>query len=498
MILLCLAGRSQAQIPALLDSISEQTDINEEKMLELCDSLLGTELSRDEQAYVYYHMSEAWYFLNDVRKSYEYTSRSLANMTSDFQPFKRVEILNNHGQNLNFLGEIDSAAFYYRKGLSLAKKVGDSVSVANLHHNLGVLYYQAVEIIPALQYFDSASSSMMALEDSIGISYSLRAVASIQMLYDDFEVAIKNLNRAADYVTADDISHRCVILYSFGNIALKQKNIAQAEEYVRQCRQCFQEVEDLNHLNYFYTLKGELAAYKGDTATAIIAMDSSYLLSVNVGDGITEINAYMFLQLYRGKVTDWETTNRYLKIAHEKKLRSVLWTAYKALHRTAMNAGEYQQAHIYRDSLDRIADGMDLQKNRLMLYAQSSRYDVLQKETELALANEKLKSERLNFIGYGLLLLFISLAVVLFLVYRQKKSRLLLREQQFNKEMTLKEEVLENESKALRAQMNPHFVYNCLTAIQAFILSKNEKRQIIASDYLSKFAVLTRQALEAA
>ena len=47
--------------------------------------------------------------------------------------------------------------------------------------------------------------------------------------------------------------------------------------------------------------------------------------------------------------------------------------------------------------------------------------------------------------------------------------------------------------KALRAQMNPHFIYNALNSIQNFITSKDAAT---ASRYLAKFAKLMRQSLE--
>ena len=47
--------------------------------------------------------------------------------------------------------------------------------------------------------------------------------------------------------------------------------------------------------------------------------------------------------------------------------------------------------------------------------------------------------------------------------------------------------------KALRAQMNPHFMYNALNAIQHYITSKEVK---YAAKYLAKFANLMRKALE--
>jgi two-component system LytT family sensor kinase len=47
--------------------------------------------------------------------------------------------------------------------------------------------------------------------------------------------------------------------------------------------------------------------------------------------------------------------------------------------------------------------------------------------------------------------------------------------------------------KALRAQMNPHFMYNALNAIQHYITSNEVKN---AAKYLAKFAKLMRQSLE--
>ena len=51
----------------------------------------------------------------------------------------------------------------------------------------------------------------------------------------------------------------------------------------------------------------------------------------------------------------------------------------------------------------------------------------------------------------------------------------------------------EVEMKALRAQMNPHFIFNSLNSINHFII-KNEKE--LASEYLTKFSRLIRQVLQ--
>ncbi|MFT3980101.1 MAG: histidine kinase [Ferruginibacter sp.] len=65
--------------------------------------------------------------------------------------------------------------------------------------------------------------------------------------------------------------------------------------------------------------------------------------------------------------------------------------------------------------------------------------------------------------------------------------------QAIKKQAALKQQVTETKMQALRAQMNPHFIFNSLNSIENFIM-RNEKR--LASDYLNKFARLIRMILD--
>lgn len=81
-----------------------------------------------------------------------------------------------------------------------------------------------------------------------------------------------------------------------------------------------------------------------------------------------------------------------------------------------------------------------------------------------------------------LLLPFVAMfGFIIFIFYRQ------------NREQQLRKQKLELELKALRAQMNPHFMFNCLNSIYHSI---NANRNQEAGEYLMKFAYLTRRILE--
>jgi two-component sensor histidine kinase len=61
------------------------------------------------------------------------------------------------------------------------------------------------------------------------------------------------------------------------------------------------------------------------------------------------------------------------------------------------------------------------------------------------------------------------------------------------KEYQMKKKMQDNELMALRAQMDPHFIFNCLTSIQCHIMRSDTKS---AGTYLHKFSTLILQRLQ--
>jgi streptogramin lyase len=85
--------------------------------------------------------------------------------------------------------------------------------------------------------------------------------------------------------------------------------------------------------------------------------------------------------------------------------------------------------------------------------------------------------------AYLLYALVIVIAVIL--IDRVQKKKVIRKARELGREREL-------EMQALRAQMNPHFIFNCLSSINNFVL-KNETEE--ASDYLTKFSRLIRTVL---
>jgi hypothetical protein len=133
----------------------------------------------------------------------------------------------------------------------------------------------------------------------------------------------------------------------------------------------------------------------------------------------------------------------------------------------------------------------------------TSQLQLLQKDNQLK--QSKLKQETFvkNSLALGLILLLL-IGVFTFRTLHFKRKAERLRSIQLENELKvqdleskqkhteLQHRATELEMQALRAQMNPHFIFNCLSSINRFIL-KNETEA--ASDYLTRFSRLIRMVL---
>ncbi len=90
---------------------------------------------------------------------------------------------------------------------------------------------------------------------------------------------------------------------------------------------------------------------------------------------------------------------------------------------------------------------------------------------------------------------FIALSVLLVggLIYWWNRRRIMQVKKEEKLKSDFRQQIAETEMKALRAQMNPHFIFNCLNSIQKYILQQDH---LAASQYLTRFSRLIRLILD--
>ena len=89
---------------------------------------------------------------------------------------------------------------------------------------------------------------------------------------------------------------------------------------------------------------------------------------------------------------------------------------------------------------------------------------------------------------YLIIISTVILITVFFVTRRNKKNRARIAEKRmFQNQFAILEQ------QALQAQMNPHFIFNCLSSIQQYILTNDRQK---ANQYLTDFSSLIRQTLD--
>ena len=91
------------------------------------------------------------------------------------------------------------------------------------------------------------------------------------------------------------------------------------------------------------------------------------------------------------------------------------------------------------------------------------------------------------------LLIILTAAGIIVFLFRWRINRVRAKANELQERLQLEKEVVELEQKALRLQMNPHFIFNALNSIQSQIGNGNEQE---ARYYLAKFSRLMRQILD--
>ena len=139
---------------------------------------------------------------------------------------------------------------------------------------------------------------------------------------------------------------------------------------------------------------------------------------------------------------------------------------------------------------------LDNYKKTLENEKKTGMLNLLNKDNQLK--KVKLKQETLvkNSLAFGLVvLLLLGFFIIRMLSLKRKNERLKFEtalQIEKQRQTDLQKQSIELEMQALRAQMNPHFIFNCLSSINRFIL-KNESK--VASKYLTRFSRLMRMVL---
>ena len=368
----------------------------------------------------------------------------------------------------NAIGNYDECLKIYFRILSIYEENEMKKSIATTLHSIGHIQRKMDKYQEAIESYQKSIILKEKLKDTIGLAMSLASIGNTHREMGNFNLAKHNLLKAHELAKAKrtpyliaSISENLGILYG------------KTDDYSKSLKY---------HLDAFKTRVG--LPSKKELAQSLNKIGLSYL-----------------------KLNEFEKSHDYLTrsllIAKKIDANPIILVNYETFVELHSETKNFRKAYEFQNKFVALKDSIFNIDKTKQLFELETKYEVQQKNKEIELLTkenelQEAKSDKETTFRKALvagLLLLIIIASLIFYTMRQRlrNQKILVEKNEEIKRSQYREQLQILEMKALRAQMNPHFLFNSLNSINTMIISDENDN---ASKYLSKFSKLVRLMLE--
>ena len=412
-----------------------------------------------------YHNTGLIYQYNDEYK------KALGYHQKAFELFVKIKneklgltALNSVGACYTNLNDYKKALNCYFQVLKIAETQNNESEMGLASGNIGLVFKRIGNFEKAYAYFEKAISIYSKINDTINLINTYHSYGTAKDSDNDQNGAIKLYEKGLKLATKPEYEYlKFDLINSLGVAHLAQKNYEKAIDFLKQSLVYYEENGNRRKLSIAnsYFAEALTAAPEEILRKNRINPSEKYNLAISLLKQKLEIDKELEIP------ENMMYTKELLAKIYEKK-------------------GDYKNALIEFKSFQNLKDSLAFSENREEAIKKEMQYNADKKETLAKAEIGKQKVIRNAIVTVSLIVLIAG--VFLFLGFRKRQK---IKAEQ--KEILLKAEISETELKALRAQMNPHFIFNALNSIADYI-NKNDARS--ADYYLGKFAKLMRGILE--
>lgn len=349
-------------------------------------------------------------------------------------------------------GKFEEALKVMLEGLELRIQCGDSTNLAAYYLNIGDVYKQ-LNIDKKWKLFLEKARKLAATPNYATFDTKICILNELGSMYDD--------NKAYD---------QAISAYQ------EMYNLSKKEGFINGMATALNNLASV----YLETRQNKKALLATQESLTLNKKDNNYY-------GLVFSNNLMG-DVYLALGNTIEAKKHYkegINLANKYDFKTEYVSSYEGLYKTYRKEGNWKEALFYNEQTHRLTDSLknnELQEKVLEIEA---KYQAEKKERQIELLHNEneLKNARIklqNVYIWGVSFLFILVSAGSVWIVRQKRIK------QRAKQVEL-------EQKLLRSQMNPHFLFNSLGAIQSYML-KNDGRK--AAFYLSNLSSLMRSILK--
>ncbi len=450
------------------------------------------------------------YRRSDAAKHFEFISQGLALSEKLSKTQNQGIFLKELGLYHKNQGSLDSALFYYEKSRALFLSDQDSINFHSVVFSMGNLkkaqgdYENAIQFfVDGIAFYERQKSPKMQLNAIIGKVNLGGLYTSIKEYDKGIAIYRKVLSDSFSYKNSG------IVNAAYTNLSAsytKLKKIDSALFYAEKSEKLLKGSHKKSSLANTYINIGALHEQNNDFVRAKSYFEKALQLFEalknpsgiikshnNIGNVFTKLGNLSQAEYHLLKANELlQSTKNSYSLEHNYSMLSELY----------VRSNRFEKAFEVSKKLQHLKDsvlGLEQQKaiSEIEVKYEVEKNELLTKnalkEKEIAEINAE-RNKSYLFYGItiaGLVLISLSLYIIFFKA-KKKQQIIALELQQTTKKLELEKLYRNSELKALKAQMNPHFMFNAMNSIQSLIL-KGDRDE--AYSYLTKFAALIRENL---
>ncbi len=323
------------------------------------------------------------------------------------------------------------------------------------------------------------------------IGYLYFTLANLQADNHQFELARRNSKKCIAYYLNSNLKNPQKLAKAYMNLGLQYQEYSNdsALYYIQKGLSFNNEKNDIIQV-FGYELLGEFYNRSEQYDSS-----NKYLMKVYLSNAIPQIGSLgmydIFMQNF-DKLGDQKQSEFYYQKTKAEYLSrdstSKRFNYLEVLNNLmdyAYKSKKYEDINLLLPYYKQESTSLFNEKKEKLIREFDAKYNVKLKSEKIT----KLESEKLLTIAtlkiqklfFGLVILLLVLGVVVYLFILNQKKYVVAKQK------------MELEQRLLLTQMNPHFMFNALSAIQKEIILGNNK---LANTYLTKYANLTRLILD--
>lgn len=347
-------------------------------------------------------------------------------------------------------GDFETATRYYQKVKKIYQQLGNKKGIAMMSTNLGQLYYLRKKPDKAIAQIKAALKLMEGTENQRGMMAAYNTMSSVYSLQGEFKKAIAVVKmQQAIAKSLNDQQQLAGIQHNLGTIYDRAGITDSAMIYWNRALGKYNEL-------------------------GLIPLKSMVLLNIS---GL-ELKSKQFDQALAH-------ANEGISLAKEMGAMKTVTEGYDLLMKIYRDKGDFENAFIYSQRTNALNDSLIGAETRNKMNEMNIKYEAEEKEHENNLLLEQQKVNELQIARQN----YLIIALVIFLLLTSGITVFYIR----NKRSKQAVKQAELEQKALRAQMNPHFIFNSLNSIQRMYMQGDHAT---ANDFMGEFGDLLRTILE--